>query len=635
MADSLQHVTDFRVRDPRVLLVEDSDIAARLIADQLREGWQGSYVRRVVSLADALHELSSEAWDVVLTDLGLPDSDGLATVQRIREQNRTVPIVVLTANNDADLAVEALEEHAQDFLVKRRMDPEILARTVRYAIGRQRIFARLQAVAAEATRSETNLHQLISRSADGIVVCDAEGIVLYANEAALPLLPCSDGLPIGERIPALPLDREHSEIEVHTRDTVLLVDVRVVEVDWEGQRAKMALLRDMSERRSAEELRLQLERSERLASVGQLAASVAHEINNPLAYVIANLELLQREVKRRAEASPEQGNRYVRHLEYALEGAQRVARIVADLGAFSRKDTVQLARPTDINETVRSALSMANAQLKHRAEVQTEFGNMPAAHGDSGRLCQVFLNLFVNAAHAMKEGHVQENSLRIRTYASEGRAIIEVRDSGGGIPAEIRERVFEPFFTTKKGGEGSGLGLYVCRNIVQSFGGDITLEPNEDHGTCARVWVPLWRRSELPPRPSPTAAAVANLHARVLVVDDEPFVLRSLEDMLREQHEVVLCSSGEEAKALLANDARFDVILCDVMMQNGTGPELLTWLRSHIPVLASRVVFMTGGGVGALSSVQGDEAVRVITKPFSLEDVLAQVATTAQEARLS
>src|SRR5687768_6173422 len=156
MPDSLQHVTDFRVRDPRVLLVEDSDIAARLIADQLREGWQGSYVRRVVSLADALHELSSEAWDVVLTDLGLPDSDGLATVQRIREQNRSVPIVVLTANNDADLAVEALEEHAQDFLVKRRMDPEILARTVRYAIGRQRIFARLQAVAAEATRSETN-----------------------------------------------------------------------------------------------------------------------------------------------------------------------------------------------------------------------------------------------------------------------------------------------------------------------------------------------------------------------------------------------------------------------------------------------------------------------------------------------
>src|SRR5205085_2025491 len=148
------------------------------------------------------------------------------------------------------------------------------------------------------------------------------------------------------------------------------------------------------------------------------------------------------------------------------------------------------------------------------------------------------------------------------------------------IPPEIRERVFDPFFTTKKGGEGSGLGLYVCRNIVQSFGGDITLEPNGERGTLARVWVPLWRRSELPPRPAVRASAAASSHARVLVVDDEPFVLRSLEDMLREQHEVVTCCSGEDAKLLLAKDARFDVILCDVMMQNGTGPELLLWLRS-------------------------------------------------------
>jgi CheY-like chemotaxis protein len=367
--------------------------------------------------------------------------------------------------------------------------------------------------------------------------------------------------------------------------------------------------------------------------VGQLAASVAHEINNPLAYVIANLELLQREIKRRTEGNPEQAKRTITHLEYALEGAQRVARIVADLGAFSRKDTVQLARATDLNDAVRAALSMAHAQLKHRTQVHTDFGNLPAAHGDSGRLTQVFLNLLVNAAHAMKEGHVQENSLSIRTFVSEGRAVVELRDSGEGIPADMRERVFEPFFTTKKGGEGSGLGLYVCRNIVQSFGGDITLEPNGERGTLARVWVPLWRRSELPPRPSPTAATAASLHARVLVVDDEPFVLRSLEDMLREQHETVICSSGEEAKLLLARDSRFDVILCDVMMQNGTGPELLLWLRSELPALEQRVVFMTGGGAGALASVQGETPIRVITKPFSIDDVLTQIAATAEQAR--
>ena len=149
MADSLKQATrDFLVSDPRILLVEDSDIAAKLIGDQLKEGWPTAFVQRVASLAEALDMLASQRWDVVLTDLGLPDSDGLDTVQRLREENQYGPIVVLTANNDTELAMEALEEHAQDFLIKRRMDPELLARTVRYAIGRQRIFARLQAAAA-------------------------------------------------------------------------------------------------------------------------------------------------------------------------------------------------------------------------------------------------------------------------------------------------------------------------------------------------------------------------------------------------------------------------------------------------------------------------------------------------------
>src|SRR5262249_35996931 len=152
----------------------------------------------------------------------------------------------------------------------------------------------------------------------------------------------------------------------------------------------------------------------------------------------------------------------------------------------------------------------------------------------------------------------------------------------------------------------SGLGLYVCKNIISSFGGTIELESNGPRGTLARVTVPLWRRSELPPRAAPITPGENAERPRVLVVDDEPFVLRSLDDVLRDQHDVVTCKSGDEARALLTNDDRFDVILCDVAMPHGTGPELLAWLRTSLPALADRLVFMTGGGIGTLQTLPTD-----------------------------
>jgi nitrogen-specific signal transduction histidine kinase/CheY-like chemotaxis protein len=397
----------------------------------------------------------------------------------------------------------------------------------------------------------------------------------------------------------------------------------------------MALLRDMTERRSAEELRLQLERTERLASVGQLAASVAHEINNPLAYVITNLELLMREVRRRSGEDPTAAEKYVPRIQYALEGAQRVARIVSDLGTFSRKEPVNLAQPTDLTEAVESALAMASTQLKHRALVHSELSELPPVRGDSGRLCQVFLNVFVNAAHAMSEGPVRDNSLDVRSFTEGDMAIVEVRDTGVGIPGDVQDRAFEPFFTTKKAGEGSGLGLYVCKNIMHSFGGSIELSNNADRGALVRVRVPLWRRSEAPKNSAKPASLRHGARQRVLIVDDEQFLLRSLGDVLSDQHDVVLCTSGAEAQGKLSSDDAFDMILCDVVMPNGTGPELLSWLREHKPRLAERIVFMTGGGVGALRSLPSDGSVRIMTKPFAVEDVLAQIeaVTQADEAK--
>ncbi len=507
-------ISDSARSAPRVLLVEDSLITAARIEDHLHEALPGASVDHVTNLASALDRLS-EPWDVVLTDLGLPDSEGLDTLQRMREAAVDVPIVVLTANDDTELALEAVEEHAQDFLVKRSIDPDLLGRAIRYAIGRQSIYARLEATAAEARRNEENLYQLISRSADGILVLDASMRVLYANEAACPLLGRSITQLVGEPADELPTSVDHAEIRVTRAKPERVIDVRMVNVDWQGRPAKMALLRDITERRNAEELRLQLERSERLASIGQLAAGVAHEINNPLAYVISNLELVLRDIDRMGSRGVDASTLSPR-LKQALEGSLRVASIVRDLGTFAREDTDDPPAATDVNAALGGALTMAAMQLKHRATVQLELGEVPPASANAGRLAQVFLNLLVNAAHSMSEGGREQNRLTARTRCEHKQVIVELEDTGCGIAQESLERVFEPFYTTKKVGEGSGLGLYICRNILRNFGASIEIESTEGKGTLVRMALPVWAPGlpQAATGPSPRAEDAARVAGR-------------------------------------------------------------------------------------------------------------------------
>ncbi len=610
----------------RVLLVEDSDIAAAQIAEHVKAAFSEADVEHVRTLRDGVARLT-DGWDVVLLDLGLPDSDGLDTLVRMREASPRVPIVVLTANDDAALALEAVEEHAQDFLGKRRLDSAVLGRSIRYAIGRQLIYARLESVAAEARRNEANLYQLIARSADGIVVLDAEMRALYCNQAACSLLGRSTGELIGEVVPELPPRIEHAEIRVRAADGVRTVDVRMVAVDWESEPAQMALLRDVTERRNAEDLRLQLERSERLASLGQLAAGVAHEINNPLSYVISNLELLLREVDRLSTQGVETGQLTPR-VSRALEGSLRVASIVRDLGTFSRQDADDPAAATDVNAALSGALTMASTQLKHRAKVRLSLGDVPPVQANAGRLAQVFLNLLVNAAHAMAEGAADRNQLFARTRCEGEQVIIEIEDSGEGIAPDALGRIFEPFYTTKKVGEGSGLGLYICRNILRNFDGTLEIDSQLGRGTVARIRLPVWSCRSEPPRvpAARSLSAPPRCQGRLLVIDDEAAILDVLEAGLSAIHDVVCVSSGREAIALLAQDPSFDAVLCDVVMPDRSAPDVLEWIQRHRPELASRTIFMTGGGIGDQSSLFIEtHRERTLRKPLNLAELLRHI----------
>jgi CheY-like chemotaxis protein len=245
----------------------------------------------------------------------------------------------------------------------------------------------------------------------------------------------------------------------------------------------------------------------------------------------------------------------------------------------------------------------------------------------------VFINLLVNAAQAIQPGHADRNTISVtaRTDAA-GWAVIEIEDTGSGMSHEVQKRIFEPFFTTKEVGAGTGLGLSICRGIVSSLGGRIELDSEPGRGTCVRVALPPGAPEEpssLPVTELPKAA----LRGRILVIDDEPLVLKLLQRALQD-HDVRSTDSARKALAWIQEGQTFDLIICDLMMPTMTGIAFYEALLQRAPALAARVVFVTGGAItaqvdGFLRSV---ENVR-IQKPFAVEELITQVQALLNASR--
>jgi CheY-like chemotaxis protein len=247
---------------------------------------------------------------------------------------------------------------------------------------------------------------------------------------------------------------------------------------------------------------------------------------------------------------------------------------------------------------------------------------VPPVNASESRLGQVFLNLLVNAAHAIPEGNSDTNTIRVTTSVEAGRVVVSVADSGSGIPPEVQERLFTPFFTTKEPGVGTGLGLSICHQIVTALQGDISFESEIGKGSVFRVSLPAERapaQAQAPAEPVlvPTAA-VAPRQARVLVVDDDKCLLDAITIVLRRDHDVTAVGSAQSALELLAGGEVFDVILCDLMMPQMTGMEFHAELLRRDPVHAARMVFMTAGAFTAhASQFLDDVANRRVDKPFN------------------
>ncbi len=359
--------------------------------------------------------------------------------------------------------------------------------------------------------------------------------------------------------------------------------------------------------------------SERMVSVGTLAAGIAHEINNPLAFVLSNLEYVQTSIRSLESAKLDDA---LDAIGDATSGATRVRDIVRDLNTFSRGAHDQV-EPVDLTLTLETSIRMAANELRHRAHVERELGPVPLVMGHAGKVAQLFLNLLVNAAQSIPEGNASENVVRVVTRTDDdGRAVVEIHDTGAGIPREILPRILDPFFTTKPVGQGIGLGLSICHGIVRAMEGELQIESEVGKGSVFRVLLP------------PSASALSSLRpaslvqtsgrARVLVIDDEPMFGKGVARLLGEEHEVVLETVVKEALSRLSAGERFDVILCDMMMPDASGIEFYGRVRAIDTKLVSRIVFTTGG---AFTDAAREFLDRVknprVAKPFTKTEIEA------------
>jgi signal transduction histidine kinase len=368
--------------------------------------------------------------------------------------------------------------------------------------------------------------------------------------------------------------------------------------------------RDAGVRAERKKMHEQLLISERMASVGLLAAGVAHEINNPLAILVANLELASEQLSRlapqaevpRATAGtgktvqdresgsrPAELNQLIRD---AQEAAERVRLIVNDLRILSRSNDEEQPGPVEIHGVLETSIRMTSNEFRYRAQLIRDYGEVPLVKGSEAKLSQVFINLIVNGAHAIPEGRAATNEIRIVTRTdSAGCAVVEIHDTGSGIPQSILPRIFDAFFTTKASHTGTGLGLAICHRIVTAYGGDISVESQVGRGSIFRTVLPP-AHGQATEAASVSCSVSQGRRGRILVVDDEKMLGVTIQRILSGEHEVTVVTTAREAYQLLSGEGQFDLVLCDLMMPGMSGIDLHTALP---PDQAKKFVFMTGG----------------------------------------
>jgi PAS domain S-box-containing protein len=523
---------EFDIKSIRLLLVEDNPADARVVERHLKDaGLNECTCDWVQTASDAAQRLQSVEYDLVLLDLGLPDASGLQALRALRAVADLTPIIVLTGSDDYKQGLVAVREGAQDYLEKRRVNAGMLSRIVSYSVERSSFHRDL-------VRATRRYQDLFNNVPVALFTAERDGKLKTANAAFVKLIGCA-GKAVTE-VNFLDLLHESAKrthfLDLMSRqrmvegwETVIrdcqlnqlhvlvnaapLYDAAQAFAGWEGCITDISILRQTLEER--DRLEDNLRQAQKLEAIGQLAAGIAHEINTPTQYVGDNLRFLKESfgeldslLSQLVEVGGEPAGKLLseadfdylkeeipRALNQSLEGVDRVAKIVRAMKEFSHPAREKTA--TDLNRAIQSTITVASNEWKYVAEVEMDLDtNLPPVHCSPAEFNQVVLNMVVNAAHAIADvvgdGGKGKGKIRVKTRPEGEWAIVEISDSGAGMPAHVQQRIFEPFFTTKEVGKGTGQGLAIAHNvIVDKHGGTIKVASAPGKGTTFTIRLPI------------------------------------------------------------------------------------------------------------------------------------------------
>ncbi len=387
-------------------------------------------------------------------------------------------------------------------------------------------------------------------------------------------------------------------------------------------------------RHRASELQRRIESAQRQISLGRVAGGVVHEVNNMATVVLSSLEDLRARLDVLRNASHVDPrpvlSELIELLEQDISAMSRMNALAGDLRIFAQREAKNTGA-LDLNDAVRSTLRLLDRRLRLRAELSFELSDVPSVHADESKLSQVLINLLLNAADAVDEGSTSERRIRVATRFDPPWVMLEVSDTGCGIPKADIDRVFEPFFSSKPLGRGSGLGLSICAELVASWDGRLEVESEEGQGSCFRVKLPISPRSTrrgggISTAVLPRASRRVRRSARVLLIDDMDAPRRAIRRLMDREHVVEEAASGAEGLELLAAGPPFDVVLCDLMMPEMDG---MGFYRRALEIdsgLIDRCIFLTGGAFTEDSQASlGDVDVPVLGKPLTRATLLGAI----------
>ena len=619
----------------KVLLIEDNPGDARLLQELLTEV---SFIQFEFHQADRLRQgielVKTQSFDVILLDLSLPDSQELATFIALHQQAPGIPIVVITGLDDETLALRAVHEGAQDYLLKGQVTTELLVRSIRYAIERHRTEQKIREQAA-----------LLDVATDAILLRDWDDKILFWNQGAERLYGWKAEMVLGKKARELLYVQPLQQIEEAQRILLetgewqgelnqitqdgrsIIVSSRWVLLYDDHQKPKSVLVvsTDITEKKLLE---AQFLRAQRMESIGTLASGIAHDLNNILTPVLAVSQLLQIKLSTIDQRDQEL-------LNIVATNARRGAALVKQVLSFARgvegKHT-----SLQIKHVLWEVQQIIQETFPKSITLQTSIPeNLWIVTGEPTQLHQVFMNLCINARDAMPEGgllritatncSIDESYTQMNLDARVGSYLmITISDTGTGMPPEMIDRIFEPFFTTKEIGQGTGLGLSTAIGIIKSHGGFIDVKSVIGQGTQFKIYLPAVNAAESPEDKDQEIPMGEN--EMILVVDDES-AIREISKVSLESHNyrVLTASDGIEAITIYAQHKyEIDLAIVDIMMPSLDGAVTIRTLQKINPKI--KIIAVSGLMSNSQLNTNSISGINLfLSKPYTAKELITAV----------